>query len=103
MGNCFGVEDAKPLEVQILLKEKENEIIRMKEAIIAMDRRMLQDSQEMQELAKLREMLLLNALRELGQKRSYLETKNYQISLLNRQLTKDLNMEKTLNASLKQH
>ena len=25
MGNCFGVEDAKPLEVQILLKEKEKE------------------------------------------------------------------------------
>ena len=102
MGNCFGVQDAKTLAFQIQVKEKEKEITRMKETLMAKDRLMLQDTQEMQEVAKLRELLLLNALRELRQERSSLMKKNNLIYLLNRQLVKHLNNEKTLNASLKQ-
>ena len=52
----------------------------MTEALYTKDQRMLQEFQEMQDVAKLRELLLLNALKELGQKRSSLEIKNNQIS-----------------------
>jgi hypothetical protein len=102
MGNCFGVQDAKTLAVQIQVEEKEKEITRMKVTLMAKDRIMLQDSQEMQEVSKLRELLLLNKLRELGQERSSLRTKNDQLFLLNGQLARNLNTEKMLNASLKQ-
>ena len=54
------------------------------------------------EVSKLRELLLLNTLRDLGQERSSLKTKNHQLSHLNRQLAENLNKEKTLNANLKQ-
>ena len=102
MGNCFGVQDAKTLAFQIQVNEKEKEITRIKDTLMAKDRIMLQDSQEMQEFSKLRELLLLNKLRELGQERSSLRTKNDQLFLLNRQLARNLNNEKILNASLKQ-
>ena len=102
MGNCFGVQDAKTLAFQIQVEEKEKEITRMKVTLMAKDRIMLQDSQEMQEVSKLRELLLLNKLRELGQERSSLRTKNDQLFLLNGQLARNLNKEKMLNASLKQ-
>ena len=102
MGNCFGVQDAKTLAFQIQVNEKEKEITRIKGTLMAKDRIMLQDSQEMQEFSKLRELLLLNKLRELGQERSSLRTKNDQLFLLNRQLARNLNNEKILNASLRQ-
>ena len=102
MGNCFGVQEVNPLVLQMQLSEKEKEIKRMKVAQMAQDKRVLQDAQEMQEVSKLRELLLLNALKDQGQERSSLKTKNHQLSHLNRQLAENLKKEKTLNTSLKQ-
>lgn len=91
MGNCCAVQDAEPLALQIQLNEKEEENTRLKNALMDKEIRLLQDAQEVQEVAKVRELILLDTLRNLRRERSSLTEKNRQLTLLNRQLAKNLN------------